>query len=487
MGRRLDRFYDRTAELSALERAWSRPGGGLMGLLYGRRRIGKTYLLQRFCAQRPDGSPRPHCYYLADQTTATNQRLALARQALASLPDPGVRHPEDIAVSWNAILHYVSSHCGDGVRFILIVDEFPYLVQQSPELPSVLQSWWDREGRHARILVVLCGSHLSTMAAIGQATAPLYGRLDAGVRLLEPLRYDDAALFYAGSGLYGTTEKLLAYGMFGGTPRYHAMLDTGRSLAQEVVDLMLRPGAPLENEVEFLLGSQQIREPAPYNAVLRAIAGGATQFGEILNQSGTERGRLSFYLSTLQELGWVTRELPFGETSDRRGLYRIADPFLRFWYRFMAPLASERQFADPDALYAERIAPYLPDYMGSSVFEGICRQWLRRHGRDRLGLSIRTDGRYWSRDGRIEIDVAAELAGGTHLYAECKWSERSPVGADVYADLRAKVAMLPEATWRSGARFAVFSAGGFTAEMQNLAAGSGGTLALIGPGDLLPS
>jgi AAA+ ATPase superfamily predicted ATPase len=277
------------------------------------------------------------------------------------------------------------------------------------------------------------------------------------------------------------------YGVFGGTPRYHAMVDPERPVAQEVVDLLLRPGAPLENEVEFLLGSQQIREPAPYNAVLRAIAGGATQFGEILNQSGTERGRLSFYLSTLQELGWVARELPFGEKSERRGLYRIADPFLRFWYRFMAPLASERQFADPQTLYAERIAPFLPDYMGRHAFEEICCQWLRRHGRERLGLAIREAGRYWGRDGRTEIDLVAGLSAGRYLFAECKWSQRSFVGTDVYAELRAKVASLPEASWRVDPRYALFSAGGFAPELQTFAADSGGTLSLVGPSDLLPT
>lgn len=485
LARRIERFYNRTDELAALERAWSRPGRGLMGLLYGRRRIGKTYLLQRFCAGSPGEPPRRHCYYLADQTTAPNQRLALATQALASLPDPAIASPDEIAVSWNAIMHHVSSHCGEGERFVLILDEFPYLSQESPELPSIIQSWWDREGRDARIMTVLCGSQLSTMEALGEATAPLYGRFDAGIWLLEPLRYDDVALFYADSEQHRTAQKLLMYGVLGGTPRYHAMVDPARPMAHEIVDLLLRPGAPLENEVEFLLGSRRIRESAPYNAVLRAIARGATQFGEILGQSGTERGRLSFYLSVLQDLRWVVRELPFGETSARRGLYRIADPFLRFWYRFVAPLASERQFTDPDVLYSERIAPYLADYMGLHVFGEVCRQWLRRHGRERLRLSIRADGRYWSRDGRIEIDLVAALAEGGYLLAECKWSERSPVGVDVYSHLRAKVASLPDASWRADPRFALFSLGGFTPELEAMAAASDGQLSLIGPADLL--
>jgi AAA+ ATPase superfamily predicted ATPase len=162
-------FFNRQSELHALDRAWRhRSPGGQMALLYGRRRLGKTYLLQRFFAA-PDsaaGGPKPHCYYLADQTTAAVQRAAFAEHLLDALPDPGVR-PEEIAVSWNALLRHVTAHAPAEGRFGLILDEFPYLVEQTPELPSLLQAWWDREGVHSRLFIVLCGSQLSVMSAFG--------------------------------------------------------------------------------------------------------------------------------------------------------------------------------------------------------------------------------------------------------------------------------------------------------------------------------
>ena len=147
-----DPFYDRTIELAALDRARKRQGsGGQMLLLYGRRRLGKTYFLQRYFTAgiKGDEFTRPHCYCSAEQSTATTQRLTLARQLLSALPGDGVT-AEEIAVSWNALLHYVSQSAQardkKSGRFALILDEFPYLVDQTPELPSILQAWWDREG-----------------------------------------------------------------------------------------------------------------------------------------------------------------------------------------------------------------------------------------------------------------------------------------------------------------------------------------------------
>ena len=462
-----------------------------MLMLYGRRRLGKTYLLQRFFAGTPGDPPKPHCYFLADQTTAPSQRLQLATEVLAALPDAGVS-AGDLAVSWNQILRHVSAHARANTdtprqRFALILDEFPYLVAQSPELPSVLQAWWDREGTHAPLLVVLCGSQLGAMAALGTENAPLFGRFTAGTFRLGPLRYDEIAAFYDGSPAYtDVADRLLMYGVLGGTPRYHALVDTSRPPADEIVALLLRPRGALEGEVGYLLGSEQIRDPAPYNATLAAIAGGATGFGDILTLSGAERGVLSFYLRTLIDLGWVRRELPFEETSEKRGLYQIADPFLWFWYRFVQPLAPSLPFADPAALYQSRVAPFLSDYMGRYVFEAICGQWLQRHAASTLALDLAGAGRWWSRDGQVEMDILARRADGGYLLGECKWSRNSPVGVEVYARLLAKAERLPDARIRQEPKYVLFSVGGFTGDLTTLARDRRNRLHLVGPDALLP-
>lgn len=485
-----DPFYNRARELAALDRAWKRHGSGQMLLLYGRRRLGKTFLLQRYFTAGAGGDEpeKPHCYFLAEQSTVATQRLTLARQLVAALPTEGVT-AEEIAVSWNALLRHASQQAqarkkGTG-RFALILDEFPYLIAQTPELPSILQAWWDREGTHSPLFVVLCGSQLSAMAALGQESAPLFGRFNAGIFHIAPLHYEDVAYFYEGSPRYGVKEKLLMFGVFGGTPRYHALVDPLRPPAEEIITLLMQPRAILENEVRFLLGSEQIRDPAPYNAILAAIAGGETKFNGIQQLIGVERGALSSSLRTLLELGWIRRELSFGELSDRRAIYRVADPFLTFWYRFVAPLASDLQFSDPGAVYAAHVAPRLADYMGCSVFEEICGQWLQRHAKQRLGLTVRQMARYWSRDGRTEIDVVAELDNGTLLFGECKWHADSVTRLSHLSALQAKVASLPEARWRNKPSYILFALGGFSPELQQLATDPTERLYLVSGTDML--
>jgi hypothetical protein len=336
--------------------------------------------------------------------------------------------------------------------------------------PPILQAWWDREGVHSPLLVILCGSQLSTMEILGKESAPLLGRFNAGIIQLMPLHYEDVGSFYFNSPHYGLADILLMYGVFGGTPRYHALVDTSFPPAHEIVTLLMQPHAPLENEVRFLLSSEQIRDPAPYNAILAAIANGETQFSRIQQLIGVERGALSASLRTLRDLGWICRELPFGEHSDRRALYRISDPFLAFWYRFIAPLASPLQFSDPRAVFDECVAPRLSEYMGWSVFVEICKQWLKRYAKKKLGLNIRQLARYWGRDGHLEIDLMAELDHGEFLFGECKWRADSMTNLSDLITLQAKVANLPEARWRSNPKFVIFTVGSFAPEFKKLSA-----------------
>ncbi len=438
--------------------------------------MGKTFLLQHFFAERTEASP--YCYYLADQSTAENQRLMLAERLLETFPTPGLA-PYEIAATWNSLLRYFSGKV-NGERAALILDEFPYLVAQSPELPSVLQAWWDLEAIHTSAFVVLCGSQLSVMAALADETAPLHGRFNAGRLRLEPMAYVDVGAFYESAPAYGPLTKLLMYGAFGGTPRYHSLADTELAWDEQIVDLLFRPGAPFEGEGRSLLASEQVRDLAPFNAILGAIARGATRHGEIQTASGLLGTAVSYPLNVLQELEWIRKERSFGETSDRRATYRIADPFLQFWYRFGAPFASAFRFEDPMAVFNARVRPRLDEYMGRYVFEEVGDQWLRANTREEFGASIDRIGRYWSRDGRTEIDVVAELADGRYLFAECKWSAQSQVGSGVYASLRAKVESLPEASWRRHPVFVLFSVGGFTDELRVLAESEGNVLLVDG-------
>jgi AAA+ ATPase superfamily predicted ATPase len=403
---------------------------------------------------------------LADQSTADIQRLSLAERLAAAFPQSLA--PYEFSASWNALLRYFGRAARSRAeKSVLVLDEFPYLVDQTPGLPSHIQAWWDEEGIHQNVLVILCGSHLSTMSALSHPSAPLHGRFNAGRLHLRPMEYRDIGAFYPPR--YSIRDKLLMYGVLGGSPRYHALADPNLTWDEQIVDLLLRPGAPFESEASHLLVSENIRDPAPYDAILRAIAAGNTRNVEIQNHSGLSATALTHPLAVLQTLEWITKERSFGESSDRRTLYRICDPFISFWFRFGAPLASALRFQEPMAVFRSRIEPHLSDYMGRFVFEGVCAQWLRREGHARLGLQIEDISRYWSRDGQVEIDLVAELTHGGLLFGECKWSAGRPLKADVYGALVAKVHGLPETRWRSNARYVLFSLGGYTDELRKLA------------------
>ena len=452
----MDRFYDRVRELEALENRWN-ADGAQFALLYGRRRVGKTYLLQHFFVNRP------HCYFLASQTSLADNIASLAESVLQAMPNSGYT-VSDLG-TLNAILRFVGNHARER-RFALVLDEFQYLLEGDPSIASQIQAWWDSDGIRSNVFLVLCGSHLGVMEGLGGPQAPLFGRFTFRYKL-PPMGYQDIALFYENSK-YSTRDKFTAYGVLGGTPRYHALFDPKSSLQKNICEHILDPLGLLHNEPEVLMLSSQVRDPSPYNATLRAIATGCTRFNEIALRVGTSSPQLSFYLKGLAELEWVRREYPFDETSDKRAIYRIADNFLLFWYRFVAGLKSQLEVNNPRLIFDSSIQPHMDDYMGRFVWEGICRDYLRANSIERVGQSVKDAARWWSRDGRIEIDLMAELGDGRYLLGECKWSS-SPVGIGVYYDLREKVAQLPSAKYRDNPVYALFSLAGFDDNLRERA------------------
>ncbi|CAN5620811.1 ATP-binding protein [soil metagenome] len=463
-------FYNREKELASLARGWNYLPKGAMAMVYGRRRLGKTYLLQRLFTEPAEVETRV-VYYLASQSTDEVHRREMADRVLAALPDP-FASIEELAVSWMALLRYASRRAREikgEARVAIVLDEFPYLVEKTPELPSILQGWWDAEGLHSPIYAVLCGSQLSAMAALGEETKPLYGRFNAGRHLVQPMRYDDVGRFYEGQAHYGPAEKLKMYGALGGAPRYHAMVRPDRPWDEELVDLLFRPGGQLEDEARFLLSSEQIRDVATYQAVLGAVASGRTRRGAIANATGIGENGLSHPLNVLQELGWVAREKPYGEKGEGRALYRVADPFLSFHHRFVTRTASAVQFADPMAVFKRDVEPHFADYMGRHVFESVCAQWLWKRAATELGLMPTDLGRWWSRDGQTEIDLVAPLDGSGTLFGECKWSANAPVDTDVLVGLQRKVVKLPEPKWLKDPRYVLFSLGGFSERLRSIA------------------
>jgi len=455
-------FYNRTQELAAFADAWDSDKAEL-ALLYGRRRVGKTYMLQHFLSDA-----RPHCYFLASAMSIADNIAQLAEALIAAHPSAAGMTAADLPTLRSVLQFY------EGVaretRFALVIDEFQYLVAQDPSIPSQIQAWWDTSGLRSQAYVVLCGSHIGMMEALAGASQPLFGRFTLRQRL-QTMAYDDTALFYQ-DGRWSTRDKLIAYGVLGGTPKYHATFSDRQSLRANIVRHVLSPRGLLHDEPEVMIASSSIRDPAFYNSVLHAIAQGETRRSNIEQRAGLTHSQFGFYSQSLMDMEWIDREMSFGDTSGKRSIYRITDHFIHFWYRFVSTLASELEFQDTDDVYKSRVEPFLNDYMGRYVFEDICVQYLKKYAASRHDLHIRNARRYWSRDSSVEIDIVGSLDDGGILACECKWSS-SPAGVGVYYDLMKNAGLIPLPKGTRELRYALFSMAGFDANMADTAVRDG--------------
>ena len=449
-------LVDREMENSKLQELWTRRGPA-MALVYGRRRLGKTYFLQNFLQGRRG------IYLLAADSTSNENLGELLEQVRIAFPD---RHDATLAnyPTWRTAMRLLCELAQDE-PMLVVLDEFSYLIKADPSVPSVIQAIWDTDAKRTNIKLVLCGSELGTMSNLSDYGQPLHGRFD-WMHRYGPLDYYDTARFIiaaaadAGVSPYHARDMLLVYGLYGGAGRYLDAIDAARPPSQNVTSLSLDPNGIFHNEGETLLRQErEIRDVAGYNTVLSTIAAGATGWGEILNQSHVEKNTLFAYLERLKSIGWITQERPF-EEHDRRSIYRLADNMLKGWYRYVFRNRSALQTWRPADAWNRFVEPDLSTYMGFHAFEGVCHEHMRRFASRYSLPGIVEMGRWWTRDHQTEIDLVASLADGSYLFGECKWAS-SPVLTGDLNRLYRKVEAVPHAKWKQSARYVLFSAGEF--------------------------
>lgn len=441
-------FVDRVTELEALERAYAASAAQLV-ILYGRRRVGKTALVREFARDKKTA------YYAATRLPEPLQLRELGQAVGALLDDPLLR--ETGFASWAQFFPYVARI---DERIVLVIDEFPFLVEANGAVSSLWQRGWDEHLQHSRVCAILLGSSVGMMERETlDARAPLYGRRTGQLRL-HPLSFAEASAFYP---RWEFPDRVRAYSIFGGVPYYLAGLDDRRPLLEAVAGGVLRRGAPLRDEVEFLL-RQELQEPRTYFAILHAIAQGKRKPAEIGNATGLTHGTLSKYMSVLQTLDLIDREVPVTEErpdKTKKGLYSIADQFVRFYFRFVLPRRSLLELERHDEIIAG-IRRDL-DVFAAATYEDVCRDAVRRGLLDDSGPG----SNHWDRVGRWwdrcrEIDVVGLGEGGSELLVgECKWSSR-PVGTNVLRGLEEAAAPLRAACPAARPTYALFSRSGFT-------------------------
>ncbi|MEE1057967.1 MAG: ATP-binding protein [Treponema sp.] len=409
----MNRFIARETELNFLQEKYESKGGQFL-ILYGRRRIGKTETISHFCK---DKNP---VFYTCTQTEDATQ-IKNFSQKLLSFDIPQKKYITEFSNWEQAFLAVLDIPISDGKKQILVIDEFPYMAKGNPEITSILKKLWDTEFKNSNIMIILCGSAMSYIEKeILSEKNPLYGR-STGIFKMLPMPYFDSAKFFPS---WNNKDKILAHAILGGIPYYLSQFDDSKNLKQNVCSSILKRGAILYSEPEFLL-RQELREPGTYNTIIQSIASGRTAFNEIQQSTLVEKGKLSVYLKHLIELGIVLREFPILSSekerqNSQRGLYRLKDSFFTFWYKFVFPNLSSLEFGDWENIYNSIIEPQLNEY-ASTTFENICIEWLRVQNLcHKLPFVFTQIGRWW--DKNVEIDIIAVNEDKSEIIsAECKF------------------------------------------------------------------
>lgn len=420
-------FVNRDRELNALDdRCRSRKAEFL--ILYGRRRVGKSELIERFLKDRKG------LRLLAREQTESLQLRAFSRE-LAEFFQDEVLAAQPLT-SWDPFFTYLTQRAKEG-RLVLAIDEFPYLVQENRTLPSILQGYWDGRLRHSNIFLILCGSSISMMEGLLGGKSPLYGRR-TGQILLRPFAFRQA-LELLGNNLERAVQ---AYAVFGGIPAYLIEFDNKKDIYRNIKENILKEDGFMFRDVEFLL-REELREPRFYFSILSSISRGNTRLSEIMNDTGLNKGVVSKYLSVLSDLHLVERLVPVTEKhpeKSRKGIYRLLDNYFRFWFRYVRPAIQYVEKDEQEYVLRRIIKPSLNSFVGFS-FEKIAEEVVYEMGRlGRLPFRPTKIGKWWHKSEEIDV-VALNEETRDILFCEVKWSKNIKAEG-ILSDLRRKAAMV---------------------------------------------
>ncbi|PWU17732.1 MAG: hypothetical protein C5B50_10675 [Verrucomicrobia bacterium] len=401
------KFVGRVAELTLLDSHYRSAKSALLPI-YGRRRVGKSRLITEFMRDKP------HIYFLGKRTTSELQLEEFRQAAQLCLRNEALEHAR--FSTWQEALQTVTRLWQHKQKLVLVLDELQWTAEASAELPSVLQGLWDREWKGRRnIMLILCGSQLGFMEreVLGRKS-PLFGRRSDQIRL-GCLSYPEAAQMLAH---YSETDRASMYFMVGGVPAYLERFTAGRSLHRAIVEEFCSELKFFGLEPHFLL-REELRDPARYFTILTYLAEGRMRQKELAEKSKIEARVLATYLETLTELGYVSKAHPVlpGAISPHRVLYEIADPLLRFWFRFVFPNTQLCQPGQEQNVFNQCIRPNLESYFGV-CFEKLCQESLAASYR-KQGILWERIGSYW--DARVQIDVVGLRKDNWLDLGECKW------------------------------------------------------------------
>jgi len=383
-------FINRETDLDFLEGRYKSNKAELI-IIYGRRRVGKTRLLQEFVRDKE------HIYLIAD----VSENILDTFSRVISKRYKFVRFE-----NWDDFFEFLYSISDS--RIVIVIDEFQYLYQVNKAFPTMLQRWWETL-KDSRIMLMLCGSIISTIykISLGYGSA-LYGRKTAELEV-KPLKFFEIKDFFPN---YSFEELVRVYAVLGGVPRYLEEFNDSFDIMTNIKDRILNRTSFLYNEPLNLL-FEEFKDYSRYFAILNVIAEGASTFSEISTRSRIPQNKLSKYLMTLERVGITRKIIPITERKSKRVIYRIADNFYRFWFRYLYPNKSFLELGETGYVM-EEIKKTFNAFVGLA-FEEIAAEFLRMFNNYRVG-------KWWYKD--TEIDLVG-LREGEVAFFEVKWRDMS--------------------------------------------------------------
>lgn len=444
-------FLNRESELNLLEKEYQEDRFSFV-VVYGRRRVGKTRLLWEFAREKPS------LIFTADTQTEVLNLRRMQEKAARDLQDELLSRVEFPSVE--VLIKHLFQARGSQEKFILVIDEFQYLVQQNASLPSILQRLIDEELQATNHMLILCGSLVSLMYRSTLAyDSPLYGRRTSQIKL-RPLRFDP---FTAWCPEQKPSSQVELYGLLSGIPKYMELFSIQNSPLQSIEHNFLHSGSFFLQEPRFLL-NEEISEGKTYFSILQVIAQGEHKIGKIASKVGLKNANITSFLNRLQDMDIIERRVPVFETrpeKSKKGLYFFKDHFFRFWFAYIFPLSVDIEMGWTDEV-CRRIEETFGMFI-APVFEQVCQETVLKQ---RL-FPVHRIGRYWS--SRLEIDVVA-VGEQDVFFGECKWSNQR-VGPEILDQLQSKIASL-DTQYVAGKRlhYGLFAKAGFTPELERIGA-----------------
>ena len=455
------RFIGRKNELHTLNTEYNRNSSFVV--IYGRRRVGKTTLIKEFLKNKTA------FYYLATEELESQSMKRLANVIARTTKNTLLQKIE--FSDWLDLFQLIADYKPEEKK-VLVIDEFPYLVRTNSAFPSILQNAWDEFLKDSNVMLILSGSLMGMMQKHALSyDSPLYGRRTAQMRLT-PLPF---------TSIYETQnlpfeQAVEQFALTGGVPKYLEFFEDGRPLEEQLKDVVFSKNGFLYEEPNFLLKSESLTA-VNYFSIIKTIADGNHKLGKIASALGQESSSLTPYLSTLSNLGFIEKRTPITEKNpekSRKGLYFIADNFLRFWFCYVYPYKGELEL-DNMQIVLDEIHKDFKEKFVAFAYEDICKDiFAKLCSNNAISFVPSRIGSYWLNDydGDTEIDVMSVDHQNKQVFVgECKYHTK-PVDAPVYCTLKEKVdnaAEIRKSFPKYNVIYGLFSKSGFTKRMLDIA------------------